>query len=542
MFNNPEFVRLYRTKLRGRSLMMLALSSCLIFGLMLAVMQYNIDNRTELYLSYFFTTIGLQCGIGSLYALILASQNITLERERNTYDFQRLVAMGPWRLGFGKLLGAACEAYVGLAVAGVFAFIPVLAGVVPGLIWFKSQLVVLVFTTMVSSFGLLASSVTMKTAHASGITVFLMFIMLSTIGFGIMRSGNAIWFSANPSRVFAEFHAEITQASYVPPRFTFFGGWIPLMAAFLLINLSATALFFVLTVRRLIDEELSYLRPKHAVATFIIFEVLVLGSSWDIYTYQSQQSGLLATFHAVNLVLLILLAFGLTSSAELLRGRISRGGPNDHWKITLERANPLQDSPPVMAMILFGAAYAVLALGLTLSVGLLTGPSLAAIVMIASSGVATAGLLLYTNVFLEKGGLRIAAVIIGAAFAIPPMFVSYFVVEKITAISPIAWLVYFGISADMDKSPGGYIRVSEIPSPYTCPGLCLALAILLVTLSAMRIRFLLDMDQAQRKREKATAESAGKDEHVLRVEANRALLGAAQAQPGEQTENETTKT
>jgi len=521
LFDNPEFVRLVRTKLRGKSVIILGVSSAAIFGGLLAILQYGINQHNDLYTGYFFATVGIQCGLGSLYALMLASQNITMEKEKNTYDFQRLVAMGPWRLGLGKLMGAACEAYVGIGVGAFFAFVPVMAGVIPSLVWLKAQIVVVVFTFVVTSFGLMASSIVAKTAHAAGITIFLILGLISSIGIGVTRSGGGIWVCANPARIFAELYQSVFQPNYIVPHFHFFGGSLPMMGCFLAINLSVAALCFTITVRRLIDDELSLVRLKHAAIAFVLFEALFIGSCWDLFAVDALSA--LASFHFMNALLLLALAFALMPSSELLRGRVSRGTAESHWRIFFERTNSLQDSPPLTAILLFCAAYAGMALTLTIVLNFITGPALATIVMVSAMGIATAAMLLYVNIYLEKNGLKIGAAILVGALTFPPVIAGNFMTQKLTALSPFAYLSYFANSPEMN-SPYLYVKVKDMPSPYTCPILCLSLAVLFSLLAAMRIRFLLDLDEAQRKHDLQEAEAASKKPLALRVAAARALV------------------
>src|SRR5262249_20798809 len=121
LLDNPEFQRQVRSKLRPRSLMLLGVTAVLVFGTTVAA-TYFIDRERSAQIgspfthagvmhSIFFAITGVQLAIVALYGVGLSSQNIALEKERGTFEFQRLVAMGPWHLTVGKLFGAPAEAF-----------------------------------------------------------------------------------------------------------------------------------------------------------------------------------------------------------------------------------------------------------------------------------------------------------------------------------------------------------------------------------------------------------------------------------------------
>src|SRR5437763_12591138 len=124
---NPEFLRLLRSKLRMRALIALGTAGVLIYGCVLTFTIVIEKGRqfmptsfsvTKALHGYFYVVVGIQLALLSIYSVALAAQNITLEKERGTFDFQRLVAIGPWRLTLGKLFGAPAEAFV-MALCGV---------------------------------------------------------------------------------------------------------------------------------------------------------------------------------------------------------------------------------------------------------------------------------------------------------------------------------------------------------------------------------------------------------------------------------------
>jgi len=177
LFDNPEFLRLARSKLRPRSMLLLGAAGVLVLGTILMIMYWNLQSGfgrstpSAMLRDFFYTVAGLQLGVISLYGLFLASQNITQERERHTFEFQRLVAMGPRKLAIGKLFGAPCEAWWLVLIGTLFAFFPVLAGAVDVVECLRAQLVVYVYGILISSLGLMCSSAFEKTSRVTGLAV-----------------------------------------------------------------------------------------------------------------------------------------------------------------------------------------------------------------------------------------------------------------------------------------------------------------------------------------------------------------------------------
>ena len=518
IIDNPEFVRLRRIKLRPRSMILLGVVSLGIFGSMLALFQFgNRAAPTPLMPQYFFfTAIGFQLGLGALYALMLSSQNITLERERNTYDFQRMVAIGPWRLGVGKLFGSACEAAYGMLGGVLFTLYPVLTGHVSILIWLKAQIVAYVFALLVTSFGLMCSSMVAKTSYSTG--MMLLFIVFAVpMMIAAVKWGGSVWSAASPIRMYYELYSECNPSLYTPTRIGFFGSsFLSMFEAFLLINCAGIALFFVLAVRRMTDEELSIIRPRHGVIAFALLQTLLIGSCWDMYSFPSMKAESLMIYHIVNATVLMFLAFGLTPTAELLRGRLSRGRRNEHWKIFFELRNRLEDSPAISSVALFALAYAVLAGILTYELQIITLQSVLIIAMVVGMAIATASMLLYISVYTERGALKIGALIVVLALTIPPMIVGPLWQEKVFSINPYAYMAAFGNDPEFIHS----VRIGKEISPIACPILCVSLGVLLSLLAAMRIRFLLDLDEMQRQKEQGDVAKPSNE----KVSAARAML------------------
>lgn len=518
IFDNPEFRRLARTKLRMRSLLMYGAAAGLIFGGVLALSVFIEKENAGVYgrlfsmvrvlHTYFFIVTGIQLGLVTLFGVALAAQNITLEKERGTFDFQRLVAMGPWRLTVGKLFGASVEATL-MALIGIpFAAYACLGSDISFSVLIQSELVVFIYALATCSFGLMCSSIAEKTNQATG-TIVLLGIPLS-VG---LNSWNAtsmsLWSTSSPIFMLEQFG----NINYKPSVFAFyfFGAQIPIIIGFLVTNILFILLCTKITSRRIADVELSFMTPRQGMAAFAVLQFLLVGSiqldamhaSANV-RYQNYQNGLyeLQLFHAVNMAALLLMAFALTPGAELVRGRVFRGLRNEHWKIVFERTNRLQDSPALRAMFEICGIYIAVSAFFTLLISNSRPNPAAAFsydamlltVMIAGMAIAMTGLLLYIQVYTERGYFKAGLLLLFLSFIIPPMLIwitslanEMIKPETIFLVSPVAYIA-------------GLEEVNRKGRELACPSICVILAGTFCVLSGMRIRFLLDMEDIIKKR------------------------------------------
>ena len=214
-------------------------------------------------------------------------------------------------------------------------------------------------------------------------------------------------------------------------------------------------------------------------------------------------------FHGLNMGVLVLLAFALTPSAELLRARLQRAKRNEHWKMVWEPPNRLEDSTAPFPML---GAVLIYLFSATLLTWLLMGLSeraLAVLVLVAGMGICMAGFLLYLQTYSERSGFRAALMILALALVVPPVLVGVATQSAYNTVfvSPVMYLAYLGenLSHRLKDRQG----LGEI---WTCPLASLALGTLLLVLATMRIRFLLDMIELARRREAEKPSVAGKAE------------------------------
>lgn len=519
LFGNPEFKRLLRSKLRTRALVSYGTAAALIFGGVLTFMYFVEKERfsrmnfsmlanafstamARVMHEYFFTACGIQMAMVTLYGAALAAQNITLEKERGTFDFQRLVAMGARRLTLGKLFGAPAEAFL-MALVGVpFVLAACLGSDIPFSLFLQAEIAVFLYGLLASAFGLLCSSVVEKTAHATGITVLLGIPFYSLF---VNWDGHALWATANPIHLFKAMTGRYY--TFDSETFRFCGMDVPLFAGFVLTNTLFIVLYAMITARRIAEVELSFMTPRQGLLCFTILQALLIAdvaSQRWVYTLSMQY------YHGVNMAALMLLAFALTPGAELVRGRVFRGQRNEHWKIVFERTNRLQDSPALRAMlevcglyIVFSLLFAALVLPkITAGNAHYLWQNALLTAMNASLGIAAAGLLLYIQVYTERGCFKLGMAFIALGFVIPPLaiWVGYLLkdavkIDYVLRVSPVAYLI-------------GLNDLARNDSELACPLACVVIAGTFCALAAMRVRFLLDMEEIMRERQRQREQSA----------------------------------
>ena len=498
--DNPEFRRLVRSKLRVRSLVTYGGAAGLILGGILAFFIFiekqnfpnspNVVSMVKVLHLYFFTVTGIQLGLVTLFGVALAAQNITLEKERGTFDFQRLVAMGPWRLTIGKLFGATVEATF-MALIGVpFAAYACLGSDIPFDVLIQSEIVVFVYALATCSFGLMCSSIAEKTNQATGIVV-LLGIPASMVLNG--WNSTSLWSTSSPVFMLTQFAG----ANYKLSTFSFFGKEIPIIVGFLVTNLLFMLLCTQITSRRIADVELSFMTPRQGMVAFAVLQFLLVGSIFGV-TYPNGIHEL-QLFHSVNMAALLMLAFALTPGAELVRGRVFRGVRNDQWKIVFERTNRLQDSPALRVMFEICAIYIAVSAVFTPLIfnnayDKIGYDAVLLTAMIAGMAIAMTGLLLYIQVYTERGYFKAGLLLLILGFVLPPMLIWIVSLandkikpESVLLVSPIAYIA-------------GLEELNRNGGELACPSICVILAGTFCVLSGLRIRFLLDVEDIVKKR------------------------------------------
>jgi len=505
----PELVRLRRAKLRPKTLLLLGLGTGMVLGgllffLYLGMMADNRNTVQEMLKVYFIVNLLILLIVNGLYALSLAAQSIAQEREQNTYDFQRLAAAGPWRLALGKLLGAPCEAWFILLCALPFLMISVIGGGVSGSVLLQCLAGLVVFQLFISSLGLACSALVARSQQSLGLAIVMVGVIHSVLGALGGGSGVNLWNAALPWVPAYRLLGDTRFGLYSGAGLSFFGlNALPPILGFLAVNLLLAIFFLVIAVRRLTDEELPLLSVRQAMVVFLVFEVLLVGSLPCSFA-----AGWMQRFHAANLALLAALAFLMMPTSEQLRSRMYRGRRDEHWRILFERPQSLEDSPPLLAFgglcfayVLFGGLVTVLEGGQSL---FWAAPTL---LMVAGFGLAVCALLTVLQLYFSKSGLKAGALLLVLALGLPPIALAITGEERLIMwVNPVGYLIEQAQMVEHIPMPiqhVGAVYSGPAVSLWACPAICMVLAVMLSLLAAMRLRFLLDMREEERRKEAA---------------------------------------
>lgn len=119
---NPEFQRNLWLEISPARLLLMPAVLALV-GLLVAALNGG-DTPRSLFLVFSVLFIGLGAGWGSL----LVVSSINHEVTERTWDQQRLSALGPWQMAWGKLLGSTAYAWYGALLCAATAVLAALAG------------------------------------------------------------------------------------------------------------------------------------------------------------------------------------------------------------------------------------------------------------------------------------------------------------------------------------------------------------------------------------------------------------------------------
>ncbi|MBI3832640.1 MAG: ABC transporter permease [Planctomycetes bacterium] len=625
LFANPELVRILRTKLRPRQMLLFGGGTALVLGLMLAGMYWAQQatlsfSLTKMLSTFYFTVAWLQMAVLLLYGLIQSAQAISHERERWTFDFQRLVAMGPRKLVLGKLLGAPSDAFFIVAVGLLFQLVPVFKNIVPPMVFVRTLVLLLMAGLSASAIGLFLSSIVQKTQRATGLaTAIPIFLFFTHVAHSVASPGSStVWHALSPFTLLTFMSEEVINQG-ANPGFMFYGFQIPLIYGYVAWHAAIALFFYLMTVRRMEDEEFSFVAPRHALAAFVFLQAVLLGSYLNPppppppgppvgvpvatapplpakgltpaqkralkngmtpvqpppaktdpaeeksgaaaeaktdsdpaqqpdpadagTTISLNPSGVTVTtvtpvapsavpssgapvpsskqpelFHFMNFFALLTLAFALTPSAELLRGRLHRANRDEHWRVLFERPNRLQDSTAIWPMLVSAGIYAAASVFLSSQAGVLNTRAAAVTLMVGTMGVAVAGMLLYIQAYLERSGLK-GGVALVAIFLIVPSTAIGMLTAKWDMTVYVSPLSYLGMLNGTEFDTSDLLNTQGLGATWTLPLIALSTAILLPALAAMRMRFLLDLYHAELERERTLAEKTAKEQGQPRTPA-----------------------
>ena len=530
VFDNPEFVRLCRSKMRPGKIVLLAGIAAFICGGILVLMylaetqfgRQPVNNMGEMLRNYFFWCTGIELAAVTLFGCILSAQNVVLERERSTLDFQRLVAIGPLRLTLGKLFGAPLEAFFVAAVCALFSVLGAMGGAVSPGYFAEVHIAIFLFGFTMSALGLLCSCVVEKTNNAAGLAVLLggalVVLPLMFVGRGgnnIVAASSPIWFMIS---VFQHDplggYNGYNQATRV--TIDFLGLNMPAVFAGIIVNAPLALVAFLACVRRISNDEFSFMNIWQAALAFAITQFVLIGTFISGGAGGSPRYSELESFHAVNFAMLLGFTFALTPNGELVRARLYRARPGQQWGVLFELKNRMQDCPAMAGVLLFTVLYAIVGLVLTqLNGG--KPQDFAAIVMVAGASMGMAAMLMYVHVYLERGSFRLALIMLIALLALPPLAMGItYTWDHAVLVNPLAYIF------NMEKLDRLYMQrngPAAVGAVWSCPAACLTLGVLGFVLVAMRVRYVLDVHERERTRDAEAQRKADQAVPALTAEA-----------------------
>jgi hypothetical protein len=377
-------------------------------------------------------------------------------------------------------------------------------------IYFQSQICVYVSALMVSSFGLMCSSVAEKTSKATGMVV-IGGILVYYLVTAAALSGAGIFVCSSPFTFLVWLQNQTggsNRMRWSHADFYLFGAAIPMLIGYLLINVPLIFLWFTIAVRRITNEEFSFISFRQAAIVFVILEFILCGilinhpaGAASVYEVRA--------FHGINALMLLLFAFGLAPTGELVRSRLHRSRPNEHWKIFFERTNRFHDAPGVAATLLFCAGYAVVALFATSPLSSTRSEDMGVIILVSCMGAAMAAVLLYIQVYSEGSGYKLAFVLLLAGLIVPPVFMAIGQWwDRTLYVSPFLYVILLHDFASLTVHRPSLQGPGPMGEVWSCPAICVALAILGCMLAAMRIRYLLDLNEAAKAHEREAQRKA----------------------------------
>ncbi|HTQ84907.1 MAG TPA: hypothetical protein VMI93_01745, partial [Candidatus Solibacter sp.] len=183
LWSNPEFIRNCRAQLRPRRIL-LAASLIAALSLVVGYSTYQVySGKPDWGKTFFSVALYAQ-----LYTLCLGGgfacmRSISLEREQNTFDFQRVTQLSSLELSLGKLFGAPALAYFAALCMLPAALVGAVAGGIPVSHVVGAYVILVAGSIAVQSLTLLFSLTATKTgvgvAGLGGMVLIFIFLMIS---------------------------------------------------------------------------------------------------------------------------------------------------------------------------------------------------------------------------------------------------------------------------------------------------------------------------------------------------------------------------
>jgi len=336
LWSNPEFIRNCRAQLRPRRVVLvISITALLSF-----VVAYSMKVELHWGRQYMVLALSAQLFILLGGGAIAVGQSISRERERNTFDFQRVTQLSALDLALGKLFGAPVLAYFVTACLVPPVVFGAIVGNVPLDLLLGSYVLMLALAVAVHAVALLFSmSATQRGTGLAGIGLALFLLMASSAGdrsrlvfdlgplgpsAPVQFADTGSWQTRAPSPTVSSDWTDV-----------FFGVPVHHVPVFVLLYGSLTLWCLLALMRNLKKDPavVELFSPAQSVAllcyaNFLAVAFYMFGDVGHSHAVEKQQSlsDALHFFLGMNLALLYLLGFALLRNREQMRRRVHRLG------------------------------------------------------------------------------------------------------------------------------------------------------------------------------------------------------------------------
>ncbi|MDK2971860.1 MAG: type transport system permease protein [Candidatus Sumerlaeota bacterium] len=266
LLDNPILTRELRRRMRGKALVysiigyiiLMAVTSALIllasYNPLAMAREQDTQKMLEGLAVTGFTLFKWISAIQGLLVLIIAptitAGMTTGEKEKKTFDFLRVTTITPWMYILGCFLSTTFYVSLALICALPLISLAFLYGGISRTNVLASGGVLLGTSMVLSSFGLLISSLRERTRTAQGIVVFMIFSML--FGGGILYQQTSVWLGTTSAMAAAQGGNTATQAA---SSLLIFGFTVPSWVIGAAGMLFLTGVFLLIATRKLFDPD-----------------------------------------------------------------------------------------------------------------------------------------------------------------------------------------------------------------------------------------------------------------------------------------------
>lgn len=331
LFSNPEFTRYFRSQMRlARVLSAASISLLLSFSIAFFVVhQRHIDGDSLRSAGFTLLQVALtiQVLVLSIGGGIACLNSIYLEKEQNTFDYQRITRLRPVELVMGKLFGAPLLMYfICLCLVPLTVFGAILAGLgVAHLL--AVYVVLLVASIMFHAFNVLLSLVLVRGAHVTGIILSLVVLYFISVG----PSGNFFHLQALGPFLAVEFvnNMWFWQSQWATD--VFWGHRVPHVPVLVVLDVLLASWFLLAVVRNIKKDPRQYelYSPPQFLGLAVFLNLVIISFYNTAWMTPLDTHSVFLTF---DMVILSALGIALLRSRERTRSLLRASShPASSW-------------------------------------------------------------------------------------------------------------------------------------------------------------------------------------------------------------------